>query len=231
MYIFRLTFIDDLERITRGLEIYLACFVEEIPINLRSKDIEEITPDYIINFNYTNTYEKIYHKNENVFYIHGRCKKDNTIEDNNMVLGIDEYWSEDQRDNHTNFSIFKKFVQRIRKKTGIANYIYLNNIKNIFEESGKIWSDSADISTTYTDGTTVVYTFGHSLDITDIDILKDFFKNEAVAVKVFCMDKGKEGELIANVINIVGEQYLLEQVNQAPPKMEFLIQSEMIDKE
>ncbi len=214
---------DDLERITRALELYLSCFVEKISIAVRVPEIEKIKPDYVISFNYTNTYEKIY-GGKNVFHIHGKCISERDANENNMILGIDEYWSEKERDSHTNFTIFKKFAQRIQKKTGIENYKYLIDINKIYEKEGAHWSGNVDITTTHTDGTSFVYVFGHSLDVTDKDILIDFFMNEATAVTIYCRDKGTEGELIANVIQIITEKRLLEKANQAPTKLEFIIQ-------
>lgn len=228
--VFREKCCEDLEKLTRALELYLAAFVEKLTVNLRSKDIEKIKPDYVINFNYTNTFAKYYGEEKNIFYIHGKCKESNSLESNNMVLGIDEYWSEEERDKHTNFTIFKKFAQRIRKKTGIENYKYLNEIYEIYEKRGGIWSGNVDKKNTHTDGTTLVYVFGHSLDITDKDILFDFFENEATAVTIYCRNKGTEGELLANMIKIISEKRLLQKVNQAPSKIEFIIQKDMVNK-
>ena len=111
---------NDLEKLTRALEIYLSVFVEKIPCD-KMDIITRIQPDYVMNFNYTNTYERTYSINEEkpkVFHVHGECNAGKTMEDNNMVLGIDEYLKDERKDIHTNFSIFKKFVQRIRKRNG-----------------------------------------------------------------------------------------------------------------
>jgi len=213
----------DLERLCVALEIYLANFVEEIEIGVKLNEIKKINPDYVINFNYTNIYKKLYGKDEEIFYIHGKCNKNGNIEKNNMVLGIDEYWSEQECDKHTNYTIFKKFAQRIRKKTGVKNYRFLEEINDIFKESGAVWPVNDDKYVMHSIGTTKVYVFGHSLDITDKDILKDFFDNEATAVTIYCKDKGTEGELIANVIKLIGEECLLKKANQVPPKIEFKI--------
>lgn len=111
---------NDLKKLIKALELYLM-LVEDIPINLKSNDISGVFYDCIINFNYTHIYKlnkhyntmKIYSKKPTeIFHIHGEIGK----EPNNMVLGIDEYWSEDECNIHTNFTIFKKFAQRIQKK-------------------------------------------------------------------------------------------------------------------
>ena len=52
----------DLERLIKTFELYLITFVEKIPIDKKQPEISDITPDYVITFNYTNTYEKIYNK-------------------------------------------------------------------------------------------------------------------------------------------------------------------------
>ena len=38
--------------------------------------------------------------------------------DNNMVLGIDEYYKPEEKDKYTNYNIYKKFTQRIINETG-----------------------------------------------------------------------------------------------------------------
>lgn len=215
----RKRFFDDLEKFTIVLEIYLSHFVEKLEIDIISDDIKIINPDYIINFNYTNTYERLYNSKD-IFYIHGKCYENRIAEDNNMVLGIDEYWSEPECDKHTNFAIFKKFVQRIRKKTGIKHYEYSNEIKN-----ANLITNLDDIS-----NKPQIYIFGHSLDITDKDILLEFLNNETAKVTIYCVDKETEGELIANTIKIIGEKSLLDKVNRIEPQIEFKIQKEMTSK-
>lgn len=199
----------DMEDLTRVLELYLSNVIEAFPISVYSSEIKKIVPDFIMNFNYTNTYTRTYNKLRKVFHIHGRCKRNGSSEKNNMVLGIDEYWtSKEDQDTHTNFTIFKKFAQRIRKRTGVRNYSCIRNIENEFNKHKTL---------------SYVYIFGHSLDVTDKDILFDFLNSEATSVTIFCKDKSTEGELIANVIKIIGEERLLKKANQSPIKFNFVI--------
>ena len=51
--------------------------------------------------------------------IHGCAKTERPAKENNMVLGVNEYWEGDDKNTHTNFNLYKKFVQRIIKETGI----------------------------------------------------------------------------------------------------------------
>ncbi len=65
-------------------------FVDHIEVKKKSI-IDEIKPDYVISFNYTHTYNRIYNIDENnICFIHGECCQN---KNNNMVLGIDEYRS------------------------------------------------------------------------------------------------------------------------------------------
>ncbi|MFH5961307.1 AbiH family protein [Clostridium perfringens] len=116
---------DELNNLIRALEIYLGDIVGSIPVNNRLKDIEDIqrneSINKVISFNYTNTFEKLYvNENEEVKYdyIHGTLdiSRDNT--ENNMVLGIDEYLTGNEKNERLDFIKFKKYFQRIYKKTG-----------------------------------------------------------------------------------------------------------------
>ena len=62
----------DLRRMTRALEIYLTEFVEGIPLEEFHKKsyIEDIAPDYVLSFNYTDTYSKLYGTVNNIDFTH-----------------------------------------------------------------------------------------------------------------------------------------------------------------
>ena len=57
------------------------------------------TTSKIVCFNYTDTLERVYKycRTEDIDYIHGKAVIDNTIETNNMVLGIDEFLPVDRQ--------------------------------------------------------------------------------------------------------------------------------------
>ncbi len=224
--IFRKIAYEDLEKITRALELYLGKFIDVIQIDKHIPEIDKIKPDYVISFNYTNTYERVYN-NATVFHIHGNCNAGRPADKNNMVLGIDEYWKGDDRDIHTNFTIFKKFAQRIQKHTGIENYKYMKEINTFFEKNKERWQGNGDIITTHPIGISYVYIFGHSLDVTDKDILSGIVGADSTSVTVYCYDKGIEGELIANTIKLIGEEQMLEKANHVPPKLDFVIQEKV----
>ncbi len=138
----------DLDRLIRALEIYLTQYVENQNIKVISPHIKEIAIQInhnkhtilsvkVISFNYTNTFQKLYDINKIIEYdyIHGKADIDNTIETNNMVLGIDEYLPEDRRNKDIEFIAFKKFYQRIYKETGCKYKEWVDIIKNELEDS------------------------------------------------------------------------------------------------
>mgnify|MGYP001207840005 FL=1 len=55
-----------------------------------------------------------------------------------------------------------------------------------------------------------VFIFGHSLDITDKDILKKFILNENVKIIIFYTDKEDYKKKIINLIKIIGQDELVK---------------------
>lgn len=218
----------DMERMIKAFEIYLIERVEGIDITYLSPDIQEIDANRVLSFNYTHIYEKLYSNNKTkVHHIHGEVKKD-FVSENNMVLGVDEYWDRQEAHRHTNYNIFKKFTQRILKETGFEyrNWIESESKKSYIQHIGtrnrSSWTDM---------GITDVYVFGHSLDVTDSDILIEFFMEECFNVHIFYKDKIKEAALIANVVKMIGEDEFIRQINSVPHKIEFIKQKDMSEME
>lgn len=83
---------QDLEKLIRCLEIYLDDCLRGVPITCYSPDIHELNIDSVLSFNYTAIPTNIYPSLTNVHYIHGCAKSGRPKEENNMVLGVNEYW-------------------------------------------------------------------------------------------------------------------------------------------
>lgn len=178
--------LNDLDRLIRCLEIYLCLCLEIVHIEKRLQAVSEIgSVDKILSFNYTNTFERVYQstleKVPEYCYIHGRAKIGNTIDSNNMVLGIDEYLDEAERNKDVEFVRFKKFYQRIFKQT---DYNYTN------------WVNKDD-------GTNL-FIIGHSLDITDRDVLRDILLQPGVQTTIFYHNKGANADQITNLLKVLG---------------------------
>lgn len=200
----------DLNNLIRCLEIYLEEYVGSIDINLRSPDIDELKADYLLSFNYTDTYKRLYEKNIECCYIHGRTRIDSG-DDNNMVLGIDDYLTGDERFTNTEFIEFKKYYQRIYKKTDCS---YVN------------WLEDID-KTPRQDIIYNVYIFGHSLSMTDKDILTKFIENPRTRITVFYHSKPQFHEQIINLVHMLGPDKLNAMVYGTDPKVVFREQQEM----
>ena len=150
----------ELERLIAAMELYFAHFINGISCD-KLDVISTIKPEFVVTFNYTDTFERLYTDDKyttQIIYIHG--KSEEAAHNNNMVLGINEYWStQDEIKSHVNYAIFRKYVQRIRKRTSDEYYRLMQNLS---------WYEQHKIMFS-------IHVFGHSLDITDKYILSDFF--------------------------------------------------------
>lgn len=196
-------FIKDLNRLTRCLELYLSDYLDIDSCKDNTLFSKTIQPDYVITFNYTDTYERLYMSNnfysnelyyiiheKKIHYIHGKAKKDNTIDDCDLVLGIEEYLEGDDRQKDNEYIEFKKFYQRIYKGTGST---YTNWLKKC--------NDTGE--------TLNVIIYGHSIATTDGDIIKNLIE-AAKTTTIYYYDKSALHDIILNLVQIIGEEKLIE---------------------
>ena len=214
----------DLERFIRCMEIYLIeCVdVEQFPISYFSPDIKEILPHAVLCFNYTHTYTKVYSKTPCIHFIHGETHTLDTP--NNMILGIDEYYHSPEKDLHTNYNIYKKFTQRILKETGFLynDWIYkMNSITPKLDQYPKSQDTTSDFLHN-------VYIFGHSLDVTDKDVLMKFIDRKDVKTTVFYYDKQQQTQQIANLVKMLGQDKFISMINNVPRQICFKHQQNMV---
>lgn len=192
-----------LKNLIRCLEIYLEDCVKKIEIRYISPDIKGIYFDKVLSFNYTNTYEIKYGLNfdydsEQYDYIHGKANMNRRKEKNNMVLGIDEYLDDDRKSNELDFIEFKKYFQRIYKRTG---------------KDYKKWICEKDKNE--------IYIFGHSLDVTDKDILIELIEHENTITTIFYCNKSVYAQQISNLVKIIGSDELTRKVSGENPTIIF----------
>lgn len=206
-----------LQRLVKCLEIYLEECVEKIPIKKLSPDIKGTDIHAVLNFNYTHTYANNYMENKiPIHYLHGETRILQNLE-NNMVLGIDEYHDKYERDIYTDYNIYKKFTQRIIKETVFLYRDWIKfNDENYQRYSSKIKDYHVDL-----------FVFGHSLDVTDKDILKDLIDRPGVRTTIFYHDKQQQTQQIANLVKMLGQEHFIEMINQVPPLIQFQPQKEM----
>lgn len=206
--------LDDLNTLIRCLELYLEDCVRNIDKHLLSTDIFELNIDKVLSFNYTDTYSRIYSGKHGYIehdYIHGKSKI-STNEPNNMVLGIDEYLSEEEQLTNVEFIEFKKYFQRIHKMTGCQYKQWLDEITR-----GKNNKNNA-------------YFFGHSLAKTDKDILLEILNNNKITTTIFYRNDKHYAELITNLVQLLGDNEVISRVYGANPRIIFRKQNDMIDR-
>lgn len=237
--------LDDLNCLTRALEIYLTKVICKIKTGKVSSDIEFITElsTKVLNFNYIDTYFRKYsnyNDETNIDYIHGKADINNTIETNNMVLGIDEYLSKKKRNSDTDFIAFKKYYQRIFKGTGCKYKDWLDIIhedykkrqikleKRVMETSGFFSKKQIikQVKREYLNEHNL-YIFGHSLDVTDKDILRDLILNNILHTTIFYHSKEELGKKIANLGKVIGQDELIKRTGGNTKIIEFVQQNEM----
>lgn len=178
----------DLNELTNMLRDYL--LEQDISNLTKTKDISDI--DYkithVLSFNYTDTFRKIYSDidDDKIDFIHGSLNK------NNLVLGINETLTEDTANKIVDTVYFKKYFQRIYKKT---DYKYVS------------WLDPTDYKN-YADFDTV-YIHGHSLDESDKEILEKIInsvlKKYTPTVKIFYYDEKHYRQEVTNLIKVLGK--------------------------
>lgn len=243
---------NDLNKLIRALEIYLTEFLNGIEITRISTDIECLDIDNVLNFNYTSTYDVKY-KNCDVEYdyIHGKADINNTIESNNMVLGIDEYLSDDRKNKDVGFIAFKKYYQRIHKQTGCKYKEWVDEMKTEYEEYQRHQKDVyIQFVESIKDGSLIqypyqkqkyfeqlqeecpihnLYIFGHSLDVTDKDIFKELILHDNVYTTIFYLNKDVKGQLIANLVKVIGQDELIKRTGGSTKTIEFKLQRDMVE--
>lgn len=224
----------DLNKLVGALEIYIWDYVGSKKLIYYNPDIEKIHPSKVFSFNYSDTYRNLYAYNRkgidysfahgiatnNIHFFTGKtdasedeieiCIQRNA-EDNNMVLGIDEYLSEDRRSKEIEFIAFKKYYQRIYKKAGNEYKKWLQQI----DENVKAGRKEEN----------TLYIFGHSLDVTDGDVLREFINHENLKTVIFYRNKEQLGQQIANLVKILKSEKVIEKVYGNNPTITFQQQS------
>ena len=239
---------NDLNRLILALEIYLYDYVEKIEIMEKSPDINEIITGIgqndilrIISFNYTHTCEKLYQKKVNIKedktnydYLHGETLKT----ENNMVLGIDEYLPSDRENKEIDFIAFKKYFQRIFKGTGCRYRDWIDIIlsrrekeKNIRQQKNIHEDEHIPFDCFGKDYRHMLYIFGHSLDMTDKDVLRDLILNDNVKTIIYYLDSDDLKSKIANLVKVIHQDELIRRTGGGARTIEFRLQKDMEKKD
>lgn len=219
---------EDFYRLTCAFEYYVAEIVDKITITSYSRDIQSIKPDMIISLNYSDTYERQYNRFNDIDYIHGKAVIKNPeclnppvfnppedISDdkmrefyrdsNHIVLGMDEYYTDCKVNDYTQFIQFRKYFQRISKRTG-SKYRKLLTAEKLN-----------------------VYVFGHSLDPTDTAILRDTIGHKDSRTTIFYHDENSHIRGITNLVKVFGNTFVVDKCDGNDPQIRFVKQNDMTD--
>ena len=187
----------DLDRLIRALELYLSCYVSYyLDSGFREEkahcDFSKMNISFLINFNYTNTYTSLYrnpNKHISQCHVHGSASQEHPYGKTNMVLGIDEYLDDVRKDSDNRFYTFKKFYQRIMKDTDTS-------YQNVLQYIETLEPDPNDKEGPYH----YLYIFGHSLDVTDKDILSSLILAPNVNTFIYYHNDDSKKNLIGNLM-------------------------------
>lgn len=173
------------------LKQYLKLFVDmpaqkyaELRIKPRFSSLKETieAAQQVYSFNYTNTYEILYRPNI-VEHIHGNTNA-------NIVLGVNPDAKDDVHSIDTTFLQFKKYFQRTFYST---DYAFL---RKLYMQIQEVPHEKIEL-----------YVVGHSLDVTDKDIIKLVFEN-AKKICIFHHSNQAAKEHIRNLVEIYGKDGL-----------------------
>lgn len=216
--------LKDFSYIIRALEIYLDYFIDFEKVKedheLQGKEsciFTGIKFNRLITFNYTNTYSILYDSDIYKDFIHGKADFERDNKESNMVLGIEEFLPEGQKNKDIEFIAYRKYYQRIVKR---CDFSY----RNYLEKQG---------------GRSVTWIFGHSLAVSDKDVLikllpcSDFAHNpdgrflDYIQKSYICYyDKQALEQQVANLVQILGQDALNDLVCGANPKIKFVHQKD-----
>lgn len=176
----------DLHDLTWLLGCYLTKFLNHT--KRRYTFFKSLNIDYVINFNYTDTYSKLYNKNIPTHFIHGNVQK-NMDEQFQMVFGIGD--KIDDADDNYEFIEFQKYYQRIIYKTGNEYIEWLSQKDEIIE----------------------IIIFGHSINEVDGDIIKKISLRDKTRIYIYYYDQQALNSIVANLSKILGKDTMIDYTN------------------
>ena len=205
---------DELDVFIGGFEKFLLEYVSLIIPKKKNSIIELITKispcekRFVLSFNYTSTFEKMLEEagiKADFCYVHGKAGSDR----NNMVLGIDEHLDKDEISNFISFAPFRKYNQRIFKETD-SRYV---DWFSAFKSQRLIGKQ--------------LYIFGHSLGVSDKDILSSFILSRNMDTYVYYYSLENFNKLVGNMTAIIGMDNMIKMNGGTYRTMSFLPQNSL----
>ncbi len=176
--------LEKLNIVAKTLRLYLECFIEATLVSIKEQTLTRCPAishiNKAISFNYTSSYEQFYLSSE-IFHLHGDVK-------NRIIIGVNPDSSDEITSIDVSFVKFKKYFQRTQYNTDL-NYInWLREIKEPKEFTSLI-------------------VMGHSLDVTDKDIIVELFDRMDEIIILYHNEEAKNA-YISNLIKMYGKEGL-----------------------
>ena len=204
--------LDGLNRLIKLLQIYLYDYVEKSTCKYRLPDLGEIGVGRVLSFNYTDTFKKYYDPDGKIDYCFIHCKtQGDDFESCNLVLGIDEYLPRERRDIDNQYVWFKNFYQRIYKETGSEYLDWIHNFEHYCHQT-------RGASVSYLN----IYIYGHSLDVTDKDVLSRLIMMENTKTHIYYHNREALAKQIENLVKVIGEENLIRKTGGKERTIEFI---------
>lgn len=171
-----------LDDLTKALRLYLQCFIENSLYGIKEKSLNKCNAivyiDKAITFNYTSSYE-IFYLHDSIYHLHGNINK-------RIILGINPDESDKLETVDTSFVKFKKYFQRTQYNT---DRDYINWMNGLTEPKEF----------------TTLLVMGHSLDITDKDIIIELFR-KMDEINILYHSEEAKSIYISNLIKMFGKE-------------------------
>ena len=187
----------ELDGLVKALENYFILETGLNPIDKTSqklKQIADIRPSYVISFNYTTTYELYGINEDNVHPVHGMINSN----PNNMVLGFN-----DEDEENLDFVYFKKYFQRIQKRTGYIDENRFHVVENQYS---------------ITDVPVVTHFYGHSMDATDKDVIEKLYDLSKQFI-IYYLNQDDYEQKVINLISVLGKENATDDIQQGRIKL------------
>lgn len=180
--------IYDFNRFRRAFEIYIYYFTELAMGNIYKyvkkldvyRHMKDITPQYIINYNYSNTFSRFYDSMIEVDYLHGHAEARWGTDTCNIVFGINEISIDERKET------CKEFTKKWQMNEA--------GIKPKYKE----WLCNGKYN---------LHVYGHSLDETDKESLREILLSEAInQIYIWVLDEKDGLRKLNNISSIIGEK-------------------------
>ncbi len=196
-----------LDDFTNCLNFYFYDYINLKPVEVRLPDVYNNEFDYVMSFNYTDTFERLY---GNIYaasdsikysYVHGKADKYSEL-----VLGSDNLLNINMlEDKLYNLKVpFEKIFQRSEKKT---------------DKSYSTWFANENVSKQFD-----LHIIGHSLGMTDKSLLIGLMLHPKSRIIVYYHSHDCKKSLISNLIRMLG----VDNYNLKSPKILFKLQKEPV---